>query len=230
MRSCRVRPEGSRGRSRDGRGGRGAAHLRRATGRLHAALRHGTGGPRPGRAGRSTRSRRLFRHDRFVRDHGCIGRRRHGGRAPRARPQARAQRRTEGASTGPRRPSMDRGLPPGSTRGVGPQSPQHPDDLRDRRARGHEVHRSRVRRRPDAARADEAGTDPRTRGGRHRIADRRRLGSGARRRRGTPRHQARERDAARRRPGENPGLRHRHEDQAQTFHPLPPDPRHPQSR
>ena len=53
-----------------------------------------------------------------------------------ARPQARAQRRTEGASTGPRRPSMDRGFPPGSTRGVGPQSPQHPDDLRDRRARG----------------------------------------------------------------------------------------------
>ncbi len=35
---------------------------------------------------------------------GAFGRRRHGGRVPRARPQARAQRRTEGASTGPCRP------------------------------------------------------------------------------------------------------------------------------
>ena len=50
------------------------------------------------------------------------------------------------------------------------------------------------------------------RAGRYRAPDRRRLGGGARSGRGAPRHQARQRDAARRRSGEDSRLRHRHED------------------
>ena len=95
---------------------------------------HGTGGPRPGREA-----------DRREADgySGTIGSctRSAGARAPAAwgrtahdRRLARnvASRCFDRTSPTP----MDRGLPPGSTRGVGPQSPQHPDDLRDRRARG----------------------------------------------------------------------------------------------
>jgi hypothetical protein len=196
---------------------RGAAGLRRAAGRVHAVPAMELAA-RARRAAGSTRTGRVFRHDRFdeiLRRSAPVA----WAKGTCARHPARAQRRPEGAN----RIWQIRLIAASATRryGVSAEPPQHRDDY-DRQHEGTRfiaaeyadgIARERLKQGliPHPSWPTSRSRSPRA--------------SGTHEAGGAPRHQARERHAARRRLGEGPRLRHRHEWPDLPAHADPPNPK-----